>query len=277
MPEDTSDTPQLLGEITHGPSAFEQFLDRHQKGLIVVSILAALAGCAVVVYRGVQSSKESDAAAALVKAEDLAALQSIGKDFPGTAASGSAALLSAEKQWNEGQQDAAIEALKTFAQANPSHPAWATAQASLGSKLLSQGKTGDASTAFQSVVDSPNGKFLAPYALTQLGDIAKLAGDLEKAASLYEKAKSEYAANQFATTLADQHLRNLKAKAPVEIDAPPPPPPAPDEVKPANLGDLPGLLSPSPGLPFGNEPTPPAEPPADPAPAAPAAPAAPGQ
>jgi len=264
MPEDTSDTPRLLGEISHGPSGFEQFLDRNQKGLIVVSILAALAGCGVVVYRGIQHSKNQDAGALLVKAEDLATLQSISKDFSGTAAAGSAVLLAAEKQWNDGQQDAAIDALRAFAQGNPSHPAWATAEASLGSKLLAQGKTSDASAAFQSVVDSPAGKFLAPYALTQLGDIAKLAGDTEKARSLYEKAKADYATSTFSTALADQHLRNLTAKAPVEIDAPPPPPPKTEDVKPANLGDLPGLLQPSPGLPLGTGDTPPTDPPATP-------------
>ncbi len=271
MPEDTSDTPQLLGEISHGPSAFEQFLDRNQKGLIIVSIVAALAGGGVVVYRGIKTSKERDAGALLLKAEDLPTIQSIGKDFPGTAAAGSAVLLGAEKQWEEGQQDAAIDALKSFIQTSPDHPAWASAQASLGSKLLSQGKTGDAEAAFQAIIGNPAGKYIAPYALSQLGDIARLAGDLDKASTYYEKAKADYTTNNFTNTLAVQHLLNLKAKAPVEIDAPPPPPPAPDEVKPANLGDLPGLMQPSPGLPQGLE-TVPIEPPnpaAQPAPAAP--------
>lgn len=275
MPEDTSDTPQLLGEISHGPSAFEQFLDRNQKGLIVVSILAALAGGGVVVYRGIKTSKERDAGALLLKAEDLAALQSIGKDYPGTAASGSASILLAEKQWSEGQQDAAIDTLKSFVQSNPEHPAWPTAQASLGSKLMSQGKTGDAEAAFQSLISSPSGKFLAPYALTQLGDIAKLAGDIEKARGFYEKAKADYATNNFSSNLAGQHLLNLTAKPPVEIDAPPPPPPA-EDVKPANLGDLQGLGQPSPGLPFAPEPAAP-EIPAPEAPAPVPPPAAPGQ
>lgn len=272
MPEDTSDTPQLLGEISHGPSAFEQFLDRNQKGLVVVSILAALAGSGVVVYRGIKASKERDAGALLLKAEDLPAIQSISKDFPGTAAAGSAVLLGAEKQWNEGQQDAAIDALKSFTQTSTTHPAWASAQASLGSKLFAQGKTGEAEAAFQAILGNPAGKYLAPYALTQLGDIARLAGDLDKARGFYEQAKTDYATNSFTNALADPHLLNLKAKAPVEIDPPPPPPPAPatDDVKPANFGDLPGL-QPSPGLPGGleNLPVEPAEPPAQPAPPAP--------
>jgi predicted negative regulator of RcsB-dependent stress response len=270
MPENTSDTPQLLGEISNGPSAFEQFLDRNQKGLIVVSILAALAGCAVVVHRGIKTSNERDAGALLLKAEDLATLQSIAKDYSGTAAAGSSSILTAEKQWSEGQQDAAIETLKSFVQANAEHPAWPTAQASLGSKLMSQGKTGDAEAAFQSLVASPSGKFLAPYALTQLGDIAKLAGDIEKARGFYEKAKADYSSNNFSSNLAGQHLLNLTAKPPVEIDAPPPPPPV-DDVKPANLGDLQGLGQPSPGLPFAPEPVAPDAP----APVQP--PASPGQ
>jgi tetratricopeptide (TPR) repeat protein len=254
MPEDTKDTPRLLGEISHGPSGFEQFLDRHQKGLIVVSILAALAGGGLVIYRGIQHSKEQDAAARLFKANNLAELQAIDKEFPNTAAAGSSV-----------QQAAAIEILQTFIQANPSHPAWASAQASLGSKFLAQGKTGEASAAFQTVIDSPSGKFLAPYALTQLGDIAKLAGETDKARSLYEKAnKSDYAGNKFTNGLVDQHLRNLTAKSPAEIDAPPPAPPATEDVKPANLGDLPGIMQPSPGLPAGTEESTPNDPPVAP-------------
>lgn len=275
MPKDIPESPQLLGEISQAPSAFEQFLDRHTKGLVVVAIAAALAGCGWVIYRGLERSHERDAGTALVKAEDITALQTVVKDYPKTEAAGSAAVLLADKQWADGQQDAAIKTLQDFIQAKADHPARAAAQASLGAKFALQGKNAEAEAAFQAVIGNPSAKYLAPYALTQLGDLAKLAGDADKAKGYYEKAKNDYPGNNFGT-VASQHLLELKAKAPVEIEAPAPPPGAPGDVAPADL------LNPgAPTAPFGFDGgapvggLPPIAPPAPPAPAAPDAPAVP--
>lgn len=283
MPKDIQDTPQLLGEISQAPSAFEQFLERNQKGLIVVAILAALGGCGWVVYKSAKTGAEHEAGAALIKAESLTDLQAISQKFPSTPAAGSAAVLTADKQWTDGQQDAAIETLKSFIQNNPDHPAKASAQASLGAKLMLQGKSGDAEAAFQAVLANPAGRYLAPYALTQLGDLAKLGGDADKAKGYYDKAKNDYGDNNFSG-LASQHLMILKAKPPTEVEArqvtPVPTPGLPnipglppaggaDEVAPGNLFQ-PGSTG---GAPFGGglDPVPAGEPaPPQPAPANPA-------
>ncbi|BCU75331.1 tetratricopeptide repeat protein [Luteolibacter sp. LG18] len=246
MPKDIQDSPQLLGEISQAPSAFEQFLERNQKGIVVFAIVAALAGCGWVIYRSKKTGEEKDAGAALIKAEDLSALQAVSKEYPGTQAAGSAVVLSAEKQWTDGQQDAAIETLKGFIQSQQDHPARASAQASLAAKLMAQGKNAEAETAFQAVISNPSGKFLAPYALIQLGDLAKIGGDVEKARGYYDRVKTEFADSSFAG-LASQHLLTLKAKAPAEIEPRPAPAPTPgapnipgfpgggDEVAPGNL------------------------------------------
>ncbi|MGC4013803.1 MAG: tetratricopeptide repeat protein [Luteolibacter sp.] len=283
MPKDIQDTPQLLGEISQAPSAFEQFLERNQKGLVVVAIVAALAGCGWVVYRSKKAGEEQDAGSALIKAESLTDLQAISKTYPGTPAAGSAIVLTADKQWADGQQDASIESLKSFIQNNPTHPAKASAQASLGAKLMAQGKNAEAETAFQAVLSDSTGRFLAPYALTQLGDLAKLAGDLDKAKGYYDKAKNDYGDNIFSG-IASQHLLILKAKAPTEIEprqvTPPPTPGLPNIPGfPAGGADdvAPGQLQPggTGGAPFGGllDLAPAGEPapaPAEPAPATPA-------
>jgi predicted negative regulator of RcsB-dependent stress response len=230
MPDDLSKSPVPLAEISQGPNAFEQFLDRNQKNLIILAILIALAVAALVIYRGIEKSHQESAGAALSKAGDLAALQAVINDHAGTSAASSAMILLADRQWTEGQQDTAIETLNKFISANPEHPALPTAQASLGSKLMLQGKSAEATKVFQSLVDDPQARFIAPYALISLGDMAKLAGDIDKAEAAYARVKTEFSESSFADQ-AKRRSATLKAKAPVEIEAPPPPktdaPPAP--------------------------------------------------
>ena len=227
MPADSPETPVPLAEISQGPNAFEEFLDRNQKNLIILAILIAVGAAALVVYRGIEKSRQETAGAALNKAADLAALQAVITEHADTKAARSAMVLLADRQWTEGQQDAAIETLRKFVAENPDHPATYTAQASLGAKLMAQGKTPDATKVFQEPVDEPKARFIAPYALISLGDISRAAGDLEKAEASYNKVKTEFSDSSFADT-ANRRISTLKAKAPVEIDPPPAPTPAPD-------------------------------------------------
>jgi predicted negative regulator of RcsB-dependent stress response len=281
MPEATNDTPRPIAEISQAPNALEQFLDRNQRNLIIFSILVVIGVCAYIVHNHIKDAAEKDAGTALLNANDITALVSAAKSHSGTAAGATASLLLADKQWNDGQQDAAIETLRSFIAANPSHPGKPTAQASLGARLMFQGKSAEAQSALQSVVDNPEARFLAPYALTLLGDMAKNAGDLTKAESLYKQASKEYAGNYFAQQ-AGKHLEMLKTKAPVEIPAPPkaatPKEPTPDEdVPPVSLVPQDSASNPlmppaaeEPAAPEPNLPAPPPVPPTNPKPATPA-------
>ncbi len=58
-------------------------------------------------------------------------------------------VLLADSQWTGGKKDEAVGTLQKFIAASPSHPAIPTAKASLGSKLMDQGKTGDATKVFE--------------------------------------------------------------------------------------------------------------------------------
>lgn len=227
-----------LAEISQGPNAFEEFLDRNQKNLIALAILLALGTAALVVYRGIETGRQTSAGEALNKAEDLATLQAVISEHAGTKAAQSAVVLLAESQWADKKQDAAIETLRGFITANPGHPAHGAAQASLGAKLMAQGKSGEAVDVFQSIVSDPKARYIAPYALISLGDIAKAAGDLTKAEASYSRVKSEFSESAFVET-ATRRISALKAKAPVEI-APPPAPVAP----PADLGAQPAVVTP---------------------------------
>lgn len=235
MAEEPSDTPRPLAEISHGPSAFEAFLDRNQKGMIVlgISLVAATAGW--IVYKGIKDGAEKSAGAILSKADDLPALQDLVKNQADTPAAGSAQLVIAAKQWEGGDQDASIETLRAFITSNPKHPALPSARASLASRLAQQGKTEEAATLFQAIADAPESRFIAPYALVSLGDIAKAEGKLDDAEKSYKRVQDDFSTSPFAN-LASQHLRMLRFKPPVEIEPPPVAEPKPgDSILPPGL------------------------------------------
>ncbi|HSP43117.1 MAG TPA: tetratricopeptide repeat protein [Luteolibacter sp.] len=243
MPDDRPQSSAPLAEIAHGPSAFERFLDQNQKLLVVFAILLVIAAAGLVVYRGVEKSRQQTAGAALFEAGELAELNQVIEDHAGTRAAGSAAILLADAQWKDGRQDDAIATLRQFIETHPDHPALATARASLGSKLASQGKNDAAATAFQQVVDDPRSRYLAPYALVSLGDLSQVAGDADKAETLYSRARADYPDSGFAST-AGERLAMLRATMPVEVDPPPAPEPAETGTPAATgAGTLPGVPS----------------------------------
>jgi TolA-binding protein len=225
MSADLKETSVPLAEISQAPNAFEAFLDRNQKGVAALAVLLVVGAIGAVIYRGIETSRHESAGAALTKAEDLAALQAVVDGNQGTAAAGSAMVLLANSQWTANKQDDAIATLQKFSSSFPDHPARPSAMASLGSKLMAQGKTGDAVKVFDELVADPAAKFIAPFALISLGDIAKAAGDLEKAGVSYARVKGDFPESSFSET-AVRRIATLKAKPPVEIE-PPPAPPAP--------------------------------------------------
>ncbi len=223
MVEDPADSPRPLAEISHGPSAFEAFLDRNQKGMIVLAVALVVAAAGWIVVRGIKDSAEEAAGAILSKSDALPELQELVKSHPDTAAAGSAHLVIATKQWDDGDQDAAVATLRGFIAENSTHPAVPTAKASLASRLMQQGKKDEAATLFRELSESADTKFIAPYALISLGDLAKADGKLDEAEQAYKRAQNDFGSNPFAN-LAGQHLKLLKFKMPAEIEAPPAPP-----------------------------------------------------
>lgn len=223
MSEHSQETSAPLAEISHGPGDFEQFLERNQKSLLALVAILIFAIIGWMIYGSIRSHRQETAGAALVKANDLAALQKVTSDFPGTNAAGSAALLIAAEQWKTGQQEAAIATLKNFISSHPKHPAIGAAKAKLAAKLMIQGKNEEASREFSEIASNPDATYLASYSLISQGDIALAAKNVEQAESLYKKALADFPESQFSQ-LASARLASLRAKPPSEIDPPPAPP-----------------------------------------------------
>ena len=260
MAEEPSN-PAPLGEIEHGPSKFEQFLDKNQKKLIIGILVLIAAVSAMIVIRGMQETEDHSAGEALSAASesgsesyDLAALRDVIDSFPTSPASGSAALLLANEQWKDNRRDESIETLRDFLTKEPNHAGVPSAQIALGLHLLEQDKAGEATTVLQELIDGPTGAHLAPFALITLGDLAKKSGDNDAAKARYQQARDNYPDNSPSMLqFANQRIALLGVDPPVKIDPPavpeptPTPTPSPTPVGPPGL--FPELSNPAPGVP----------------------------
>ena len=108
-----AETPTPIAEIDHGPSKFEQFLDNHQKKLLVAAILLLLGVIGYVVWSGLQEAEQHEAGAAFVKADEVADYQGVIKQYPGSNAAASSMPLLADMQWQDSQPDS-IQTLQNF-------------------------------------------------------------------------------------------------------------------------------------------------------------------
>jgi len=223
MAEPTANEARPLAEISHGPSALENFLDKNQKLLIAAGILIAVGTGAWVVYQGVEEGARKAGGEALSAAADISALEEVISSHADTPAAGSAAVLLSDRQWEDGQQEAAIETLRSEIAARPDHPASLPARARLGARLAAQGRNDDAATTFEGLLAQPESRYLAPYALTWLAQIAKEQGNAEQAEKYLAEATDNYPQNNLTSTAreADQFLH---FEMPEAIDPPEPPP-----------------------------------------------------
>lgn len=213
-----------IAEIRNEPSAFEQFLDRNQKLLVLAALLLAVAAAAWVVMQGVKEGADRSGGAALVAAEEPADFEALLAEHGASPAAGSAAVLLADRQWDQGLQNDAIETLEKEIAARPDHPASFPARARLGARLAEQGKTAEARAAFQALLSDARASYLAPYALAALADLARAEGEVDEAESLLTQAVEQHPANPLANT-ATQALRFVHFTLPEEVD----PPAAPEE------------------------------------------------
>ena len=248
MADDPQPTAAPLAEISHGPSAFELFLDRNQKSLIVLLVLIILGVAGFVIFQGIQDGNRISAGNALFRASDAAALRKVADDHAKTPAGATAHILLAEKLWDDGQQEAAIEALNSFLASSPKHPGVPAAKASLAAKKMAQGKSSEAAAAFEEILEDPASTYLAPYALLCLGDISASAGDKNQAKKFYDRAQSQFPNSGFNQKITER-IASLNSTHPTEVE-PPPAPPEPETTAPTPSFPIP--FSPDSILPDGS-------------------------
>ncbi|MBK1833717.1 tetratricopeptide repeat protein [Roseibacillus ishigakijimensis] len=185
-------SPAPLGEIEHGPSKFEQFMEKNLKLVILGALALIIAIAAYVISSQLADAKAQEAGNHLFAANDAQALAKVGQDYPDSAAAFSARLLRADELWQEGKEADAIKALQELSGAD--HPAAAQAKFSLASIYQRQGKEAEARSAYEAIVKDSNATYLHPLSLIALGDLAKAAGEDEKAKQYYQRKMDDYPA-----------------------------------------------------------------------------------
>ena len=258
----SSNPPAPIAEIDHGPSKLDQFLDNHQKKLVIGAILIALGVIAYVIYDGLAEATDQEAGSALLDAEKISEYQDVVKKWPDSNAAASALPLMAELQWADSQPDS-IASLNEFISKYPEHPSIATAKVSLGLRLLEQGKTDEASEILTEIAESDKHSYISPLACIALGDIAKAASKPDDAKQWYEKAQEDPSeqGNTFQD-LAAARLILVNAKPPVKIKPALPEPPKPGTPATPGAPNTPSVPAPILELPDTPETTPKANAPA---------------
>ncbi len=223
----STSSPSPIAEIDHGPSKLDQFLENHQKKLIIAAILIALGVAGYVVWSGLAEAKAQEAGSALTAATTVEDYQKVISQWPDSKAAASAMLLLADAQWKDAPEES-IATLKSFIEKYPESQLLPTAQVSLALRLLDQEKLDAAKEILTEVVEDDEAAYIAPLAAIALGDIAKEEGNIEEATTWYKKAQEDPAGlGNTYKNIVSIRLALVKAKPPVKIKPALPTPPKP--------------------------------------------------
>jgi len=210
------DSPTPIAELEHGPSKFEEFLEKNQKKLMVLAILVFLAVIAYVVITGLEKKGHKDAGAAFMNASTEEEYNQVITEYSSSATAGSSAMAIAQLRSTD---DDRIKALDHFIATYPDHPGIPAKLLELALVQINAGKNDDAKANLNKLLSDENSAYLAPRAEIALADIAS-SSDIEEAERLYTKVRDTE--NHFSNVAAER-LLYLKATEPQEVKAAPTP------------------------------------------------------
>ena len=240
-PENENDSQTLspIGEIEHGPSGFEAFLDAHQKKLIIVGGILIVAAIAYVIGTGLKRKEIEAAAAEVSAASDITELRAVYEKFSDTPAGATALVKIADEYWADQEQQKAISTLKDAASQYPDHPNIGSIRARLANYHRALGEKDEAKAQFEAAVESDSA--VSSYALQQLAAIATENGDNEAAAAYLNQIINDYGKRHLNFKPITQELQKLIGVTPATEVAPAEEKPKESASAPATLPDLPEL------------------------------------
>lgn len=222
-PNAEEQAPSPIGEIEHGPSGMEAFLDANQKKLMVLGCLLIVAAISYVVITGVQKKNKEDAAAEISAATEISELNEIYEKYKDTPAGAVALNKIAEQQWADQLQEKAIETLKIAITDYPEHPMIGSLNDRIATHYQTLSKKDQAKKYFEAAVASDSA--VTSHALIQLASIAKQEGDLDAASAYLERVVTDYGKrhpNFKAVATELQKLVNVVPATEIKPDAPTP-------------------------------------------------------
>ena len=270
-PTHSEESPNLDALAASEASGVVDAIDRHRTKILAAIALGAIVFCGILVGAQVKKQKHLEAAAAYTSAAskgEIAALDGVLVDFPGSIPAGNALLSKADLQIDQGKPEDARATLVRFVSEFKSHPRYPQGLFAMANVYHTSGDAEKAKSYYeQAITAQPDGE-ITPLARIRLGDLALEAGDTKTADQRYQESYTLHPGNPFFE-YAEEKIALLKVGTPTEIEkpAPPAPPAAPAAEAPKTAAPAAPVAAPAPA-----PATSPAVTPA-PAPAAPAKPA----
>jgi len=199
-------------------------IDRHRTKILAAIALGAVAFCGILVAGQLKKQKHIDASEAFTTAAtkgDIAALDAILIEYPGSIPAGNALLSKAELQVDQGKSQDAKATLERFVAEFDSHPRHAQGLFALANLSHVAGDGASAKTFYEKTIAAqPDGE-LTPLARIRLGDLALESGDSKLADQLYQESFTLHPGNPFFD-FAQEKLALLKVGNPPQVDRPAP-------------------------------------------------------
>ncbi|MAS94323.1 MAG: hypothetical protein CMO55_14085 [Verrucomicrobiales bacterium] len=237
-PEKQEETEEIEALSASEAGNVVDALDKHRTKILAAIVLAAVAVCAYLVFQQIAKQKHIEAAEAFTAAAEkgeIAALDAVVVDFPGSIPAGNALLMKAEVQNNQGKSQDAQKTLETFISDFSSHPRHAQGLFALANLYHVGGDAEKAKDYYnQSIDEQPDGE-LTPLARIRLGDLALEAGNKEEAQQFYEESYTLHPGNPFFD-YAEEKIALIKIGTPPVVKQPEPEP-KPEAPKPATPAD----------------------------------------
>ena len=219
MAEDTS--AAAIAEISHGPSKFDVFMEKNQKLLIIVALVAVIAVVTAIVFSGLGNIANQEAGSKLYNAEGEEQLREAIKDAPQNTQATGLYLLSQEQLLTDA--DAACETLKKIISDYPNEAITEQAKLSLALATLKSGNVSEAKQSLENIVADSSTQETKPFAVLALADIARQAGNPERTKELYTQAAEQSKFVRLKTISQDaQNVANVQAPKLVVKEITPP-------------------------------------------------------
>lgn len=202
-------------------------IERHRTKILAAIAISAIVLCGVLITAQLKKQKHLAAASAYTSAVtkgEIAALDGVLVEFPGTVPAGNALLSKAELQIDQGKPADAVATLERFLSEFSTHPRYAQGLFALANLHHQSGDAQKAKEFYEKVIAAqPDGE-LSPLARIRLGDLALEAGDKETADARYQESFTLHPGNPFFE-YAEEKIALLKVGNPPEVDKPAPPAP----------------------------------------------------
>lgn len=202
-------------------------IERNRTKILAVIAIGAIALCGILIAAQVKKQKHLAASEAYTSAAgkaDIAALDAVVVNFPGSVGAGNALLRKADLQIDQGKSEDARATLERFTGEFAGHPRHPQGLFALANLFHVAGDRENAKVHYEKVIDAqPDGE-LTPLARIRLGDLALEAGDAKVADQRYQESYTLHPGNPFFE-YAEEKIALLKVGNPPEVAKPAPPKP----------------------------------------------------